>query len=32
VPVAPGCEDKDLDGDGDVDQYDFAILQQSLTE
>jgi hypothetical protein len=26
-----GCEDKDLDGDGDVDQDDFGILQRCMS-
>ena len=29
VPPAPGCEDRDLDNDGDVDQADFGEVQRS---
>jgi hypothetical protein len=31
IPLAPGCEAKDLDNDGDVDQKDFAIAQKCLS-
>ena len=27
IPIAPGCEGKRLDGDNDIDQEDFAVLQ-----
>jgi hypothetical protein len=29
-PPAAGCQDADLDGDGDVDQSDFGLLQRCL--
>ncbi len=31
IPHDPGCETKDFDNDGDVDQTDFAFVQRSLT-
>lgn len=31
-PVAAGCSTRDIDGDGDVDQSDFGILQKCLSD
>ena len=31
VPLDPGCEGKELDDDGDVDQSDFGLFQRCLS-
>jgi hypothetical protein len=31
IPHAPGCEEKDMNGDLDVDQEDFGLIQPSYS-